>query len=168
MFDLFPASQMIADAALQLGGSDIRWYKAIFCPYVRDDGSPCYDERRGSAYIECPICGGEGVIYDSPQTIRAIYQDDSNNYIQDRSGGFIKGEKTLSLPPDLDIRLLKERNSQNSSRRLLRDKFELLGRCCGPDGSREVKEVLYLKNDVVKPTVSSGEIYQRAQVSNNY
>jgi hypothetical protein len=167
MFDLYPISQTIAQAAMNLGGSDIRWYKAIFCPYVRDDGSPCYDENRGSSYIECPICGGEGVIYASPRTVRGIYTDNSNRVNESRSGIFLKGEKTLVLPIELDIRILKERDSQNA-RRLLRDKFELLGRCCNPDGSREVREVLYLKQDSVKPEVSSGSIYQRVEVSNNY
>jgi hypothetical protein len=166
MFDLYPISQTIAQAAMNLGGSEIRWFKAIFCPYVRDDGSPCYDENRGTTYIECPVCGGEGVIYASPRTVRGIYTDNSNRYSPDRSGGFIKGEKSLAMPIELDIKLLKERTSQNS-RRLLRDKFELLGRCCKPDGSREVREVLYLKNDPVRPEISSGSIFQRVEVANN-
>lgn len=167
MFDLFSISQTVADAALQLGGSDIRWYKAIFCPYVRDNGKPCYDEERGTSYIECPLCGGEGVMYASPRTVRGIYTDNSNNYSPDGSGGFIRGEKSLSLPRDLDIRLLKERDSQNA-RRILRDKFELLGVGCRPDGSRVVREVLYLKQDPVIPTINSGEIFQTVQVANNY
>lgn len=167
MFDLLPISKIIADTAMSAGGSDIKWYKAIFCPYTRDDGNPCYDESRGSAYIECPVCGGEGVIYASPVYTRGVYVDNSNNYSQDASGGFVKGEKSLALPTDLDIKLLKYRDSQNP-RRLLRDKFELLGRCCRPDGSREVREVFYLKNDPVKPEVSSGSIYQKLEVANNY
>jgi hypothetical protein len=166
MFDLYPISQTIAQAAMNLGGSEIRWYKAIFCPYVRDDGSPCYDETRGSSYIECPVCGGEGVIYASPRTVRGIYTDNSNRLRETASGEFLKGEKSLALPVDLDIRLLKARTSQNA-RRLLRDKFELLGRCCLPDGTREVREILYLKQDAVRPEVSSGSIYQRVEVANN-
>lgn len=168
MFDLSDISYTIANAALDLGGSDFYWHKAIFCPYVRDNGSPCYDENRGNAYIECPVCGGEGVIYSSPIGVKGIYTDNSNTYTPDGSGGFIKGEKTISFPPDLDIRLLKERDSFNSSRRVLRDKFELLGKCCNPDGSREVKEILYLKNPPVKPAINSGYIYQIVQVGNNY
>lgn len=167
MFDLFPISQVIAQSAMDMGGSDIRWYKAIFCPYVRDDGSPCYDENRGTSYIECPVCGGEGVIYASPRTVRGIYTDNSNRLTESRPGEFIKGEKTLSLPSELEIQLLKSRDSQNA-RRLLRDRFELLGRCCQPDGSREVREVLYLKHDPVKPEISSGSIFQKIEVANNY
>lgn len=167
MLDLNPISRLLSSAALELGGSDFHWHKAIFCPYVKDDGSPCYNEDRGSSYIECPVCGGEGVIYASPQVIKGIYSDSSNTYIPDQSGGFVKGEKTISFPPDLDIKLLKERNSQDA-RRLLRDKFELLGRCCTPDGTREIREVLYLKNEPVKPSINSGEIYQIVEVANNY
>jgi hypothetical protein len=166
MFDLYPISQTIAQAAMDIGGSDIKWYKAIFCPYVRDDGSPCYDETRGSSYIECPVCGGEGVIYASPRTIRGIYTDNSNRVRDAGSGDFMKGEKSLSLPVELDIRILKSRIS-NNARRLLRDKFELLGRCCNPDGSREVRELLFLKHDPVKPEISSGSIYQKVEVANN-
>jgi len=167
MFDLYPLSQTIADAALNLGGSDIRWYRAIFCPYVRRDGMPCYDERRGTSYIECPVCHGEGVIYASPRTIKGIYEDSSNSFVEDRSGGFMRGEKSLTLPSDLDIHVLKERDTKNA-RRLLRDKFELLDRCCGPNGQRKVREILFLKQDPVKTNVSGGSIYQKVSVINHY
>lgn len=166
--DLFPISSLIADSALQLGGSDIAWYKAIFCPYVRDDGTPCYDETRGSAWIECPVCGGEGVIYASPRFVKGIYTDKSDEFIPDGSGGFIQNHRSLSLPRGLDIRLLKPRNDSTSTRRLLRDKFILLGRCCNPDGSREVIETLYLDDDVVNPVINSGHIYQIVGVKNNF
>ena len=171
--NLFPISSLIADSALALGGSDIAWHKAIFCPYVRDDGSPCYDEDRGSAWIECPVCAGEGVIYAHPKYIKGIYTDKSNEFEQDysaQSGGFIQGHKSLSLPRGLDIRILKPRNSdsENSARRLLRDKFQLLGQCCEPDGSREIIETLYLDDDVVNPVINSGQIYQIVRVKNNY
>lgn len=165
--NLFPISSLIADSALALGGSDISWHKAIFCPYVRDDGSPCYDEDRGSPWIECPICHGEGVIYASPKYVKGIYTDKSNEFLPDESGGFIQGHKSLSLPRGLDIKLLKPRNSTDS-RRLLRDKFQLLGQCCQPDGSREIVETLYLDDDVVTPVINSGRIYQIVRVKNNY
>ena len=105
MFDLSAISKVLSNAALDLGGSDFYWHKAIFCPYVRDDGSPCYDEDRGSSYIECPVCGGEGVIYASPVMIKGIYSDGSNTFVPDGSGGFVKGEKTISFPPDLSDQL---------------------------------------------------------------
>lgn len=165
--DLFPVSKMIADSALRLGGSDISWHKAIFCPYVRDDGSPCYDESRGSAWIECPICGGEGVVYASPRFIKGIYSDRSNEFVPDGSGGFIRGDKTLSVPRNIDIKLMKPR-SNDAARRILRDKFQLLGRCCQPDGSREILETLYLDDDTVQPFINSGNIYKIVRVRNNY
>lgn len=165
--DMFPISQLVSDAALRLGGSDIHWYKAIFCPYVKDDGSPCYDESRGSPWIECPVCGGTGVVWASPKYIRGIYTDNSNRYFPDGSGGFMVGDKTLSLPRDLNITLMKPRDSDDP-RRFLRDKFELLGRCCEPDGSREVLETLYLEEDPVRPAINSGFIYQIVKVKNNF
>jgi hypothetical protein len=165
--DLFPISKLIADSALRLGGSDIAWHKAIFCPYVRDDGNPCYDESRGSSWIECPICGGEGVVYASPRFIKGVYSDKSNEFVPDGSGGFIRGDKTLSVPRNLDIKLMKPRNN-DSARRILRDKFQLLGRCCQPDGSREIIETLYLDDDTVQPFINSGSIYQIIRVRNNY
>jgi hypothetical protein len=165
--DLFPISTLIADSALRLGGSDISWHKAIFCPYVRDDGSPCYDESRGSAWIECPICGGEGVVYASPVFVKGIYTDKSDEFVPDGSGGFIRNVRTLSLPRHLDIKLLKPRSDNTSTRRFLRDKFLLLGRCCNPDGSREIIETLYLDDDVINPVINSGYIYQIVRVTNN-
>lgn len=165
--DLFPISKLIADSALRMGGSDIAWHKAIFCPYVRDDGTPCYDESRGSSWIECPICGGEGVVYASPRFIKGIYSDKSNEFVPDGSGGFIRGDKTLSVPRNLDIKLMKPR-SNDSARRILRDKFQLLGRCCQPDGSREILETLYLDDDTIQPFINSGSIYQIIRVRNNY
>lgn len=165
--DLFNISRLIGQSAIALGGSDINWYKALFCPYVRPDGSPCFDEVRGSPWSECPICGSTGTVWASPVFIKGIYTDNSNRYLPDGSGGFIVGDKTLSLPANLDITLMKPRKS-NDSRRFLRDKFEMLGRCCNPDGSREVLETLYLEEDPVKPTINSGTIYQIVKVKNNY
>lgn len=166
MLDLNNVSRMLAGQALTLGGSDLRWSKAIFCPNVRDDGTPCYDETRGSSWKECPVCGGRGSLYAFPVTIKAIYTDNSNKWFPDGAGGLMRGDKTLSLPRHMDIRLLKDRAGE--SRRLLRDKFELLGKCCEPDGSRAVEEVLYLLHDPVKPTIHGGTIYQIANVGNNY
>ena len=167
MFDLSSISNLIADSALGLGGSDLAWHQAEFCPYVRDDGTPCYDETRGSPWMECPICGGRGAIYKSPRYNRGIYTDNSNKFFPDGSGGFMRGNKTLSLPRDLPLKLLKSRNTQDA-RRLLRDKFQLLGPCCNPDGSREIAETLYMIEDPVKPTINSGTIYQTVIVENNY
>lgn len=161
-------SNLLANQALKVGGSDIRWYKAVFCPNLRDDGTPCYDEIRGSSWKECPVCGGRGTTYASPVYIKAVYTDNSNNWQPDGSGGFIQGRKSLSLPRHLDIRLLKERDGVPNPRRLLRDKFELLGPCCDDKGERPTQEVLYLLNDVVKPTIHNQTIYQTAEVGNNY
>lgn len=166
MFDLSTVSNMIADHALQLGGSDIRWHKAMFCPNVRDDGTPCYDETRGSSWKECPVCGGRGTMYASPITIKGVYTDNSNQWFPDGAGGVIKGNKSLTLPRHLDIRLLKDRDGD--SRRLLRDKFELLGKCCDHNGQRPVAEVLYLLHDPVRPTIHNDTILMTVEVGNNY
>lgn len=151
-----------------MGGSDIAWHKAIFCPYVRSDGSPCYDEMRGSPWIDCPICGGEGAVYAEPVIVKGIYTDKSDEFIPDGSGGFTRNIKSLSLPMGLDIKLLKPRHTAEATRRWLRDKFQLLGLYCNPDGSREVLETFYLDDDVVHPTINSGKIYQIVAVRSNY
>lgn len=167
MFKLNKIGELIAGAALDLGGTDIVWHKADFCPYVKDNGEPCYDEKRGSSWIECPICGGTGNIYQSPRYIRGIYADNSNRFLPDGSGGYLRGDKTLSLPADLDIRLLKPRNSTDA-RRILRDKFEILSDECNPDGTRKILEVVFLAEDPVRPVINSGTIYQTVAVQNNF
>jgi len=167
MFNLNQVGKLISESALEMGGSHIAWHKADFCPYVRDDGTPCYDEKRGSAWIECPVCGGTGNIYQSPRYIKGIYTDNSNRFLPDGTGGYMRGEKSLSLPPSLDIRLLKPRGSDDS-RRILRDKFEILSNECNPDGSRKVLDIVYLAEDPIKPTVNSGTIYQTVLVQSNY
>lgn len=160
-------AHLFSNQALQLGGSDFRWHKALFCPNVRDDGSPCFDEVRGTSWKECPVCNGTGCLYASPVYIKGIYTDNSNRWQPDGSGGFIKGNKSLSLPRNLDIRLLKDRpNAQ--PRRLLRDKFELLGPCCDSFGQRPVQEVLYALHDPTKPTIQNSTIYIQLEVGNNY
>lgn len=78
----------------------------------------------------------------------------------------IRGDKSLSLPRHLDIQLLKEREGE--SRRLLRDKFELIGKCCNENGERPVFEVLYLLHDPVRPTIHNNTIYMTVEVGNNY
>lgn len=166
MLNLSSIANLIADQAINMGGSDIRWYKAIFCPNVRDNGHPCYDEERGSSWKECPVCGGRGNLYMTPRYIKGVYTDNSNRWNPDGAGGVIQGNKSLSLPRDLNIQLLKER--ANESRRLLRDKFELIGQCCDENGERPVKEVLYLLHDPVKPTIHNGTIYMTVEVGNNY
>jgi hypothetical protein len=167
MFDLSQISKLITGAAFDLGGSDIAWYRADFCPYVKDNGDACYDERRGSSWIECPICGGTGSIYRSPKYVKGIYVDNSNKFLPDGNGGFLRGEKTLSLPANLNIEILKPRNSTDS-RRVLRDKFEILGYECNPDGTRKIIEMVFLAEDPVKPVINSSVIYQTVMVQNNF
>lgn len=163
-------ARLFADSALLTGGSDIMWHRAQFCPYVRDTGQPCYNEGRGSPWIECPVCKGEGAIYAHPRYFKGIYTDNSNQFFPDGSGGWMEGHKTLSVPRNLDIKLLKPRSGEavNAARRLLRDKFELLGECCEPDGSRKIIETMYLEDDTVSPTVNSGTIYKIIKVVSNY
>lgn len=162
MSNLLPLSRRIAMAALRLNGTKIYWQKATMCPARRRDDSPCYDEESGSANINCPVCKGRGSIYAKGEVIYGVYTDNSNQWQQDPSGGFMMGSKTLSLPFWLNIQLLKERGGNAGvSRRLLRDKFTLLS------PQNKPVEVVYLEQDPTKPIVGSGIIYQIIQVGNN-
>lgn len=163
-FDLYPVSHMVADSALLMGGSNILWYRAEFCPYIREDGRPCFDEKSGNAYIECPVCVGKGTVWGQPRSIRGVYTDKSNEFIPDGMGGFMKGRKTLSLSPNLPIKLLKHRD-EKVARRLLRDKFILLERDC--HGRMKHKETVFAAADPVKPTINSGTIYLILEVETN-
>jgi len=163
---LLPVSRIIANGALKLGGSTILWYKAQTCPAYRRNGKPCYDNDSGSNWIDCQVCGGTGLAYTKkPRAIKGIYTDNSNEFLPDGNGGFLTGKKTLSLPWDLDISLMKHRgyysDGQMAPREVLKDKFVILS----PEG--KVAEVVYLEKDPVKPTINSGTIYQHVEVSNN-
>jgi hypothetical protein len=168
MFNLYSVARNVVKGALMMGGSDANFYKATFCPYVKDDGMPCYDERSGSPYIECPICSGKGVIYLPPIPVKVIYNDQSNPFIADKSGGWIKGQKTLTYDPTvINPDVLKERK-EDSARRLLRDRFHLLGNCCDERGKRKVVETLYVLEQPVLSAVNSGIIVGTIKVGNNY
>lgn len=166
MFNLQIVAQNIVKGALMMGGSDASFFKATFCPYVRDDNTPCYDEKSGSPYIECPICGGKGVIYLPPVDVKVIYNDQSNAFQPDKSGGWIKGQKILTFDPTIITpSILKER--KDSARRLLRDKFHILGTCCDAYGKRKVVELLYVLDEPVLSAVNSGIIVGTVKVGNN-
>ncbi len=100
-----------------------------------------------------------------PKVVQGIYTDNSNEFVPDGNGGFLQGKKTLSLPHDLDISLMKfrgyYRDGVMAPREVLKDKFVILS----PEG--KVAEVVYLEKDPVKPTINSGAIYQHCEVSNN-
>lgn len=164
---LLPISVIIANAALNLGGSYIKWERASYCPNIRDNGKPCYDSMSGSSWNECNVCKGRGVIYLKGVIVKGIYTDNSHHFEPDGSGGFIQGERTLSLPLQLKIQLLKPKkgfssDGSSTGRRLMRDKFTLL------DARGRPIEVLYLKDNPQKPTISSGTIYQICPVETNF
>lgn len=162
---LLPISRIIANGALRLGGSTILWYKAQTCPAYRADGTPCFDSKRGGNWVDCAVCNGTGMAYTSkPRPVLGIYTDNSNEFLPDGNGGFLQGKKTLSLPHDLDIKLLKPKahaNGTAAQREFLRDKFVILS----PEGKHA--ETVYLDKDPVKPTINSGYIYQICEVANN-
>lgn len=160
---LLPISTLIAESALNLGGSYIQFHKATFCTAVRDDGRPCYDERTGSGWVECSHCRGRGHYYEKPIIFKGIYTDNSNQVTYNSEGVVLVGEKSLSIPKWVQTGLLKPRiNSEGAgTHRLLRDKFVLLST------SGQPVEILYLKHESVNPTVSSGTIYKIIMVENN-
>lgn len=163
MNNLFPIAGLIADLALNMGGSYVKFYKAVFCPGKRTDGTPCFKEDSGASWIECPICKGRGAIYRHGIIVPAVYTDNSNRFTPDQNGGMMQGKKTLSLPRNIDAAMLKSRSGSidsNTSRRILKDKFILLDRNGTP------VEVLYLQADPVIPTINSGEIYKIVEVAN--
>lgn len=158
---LLPIARLIANAALVMGGGDVLWHIARPCPYIRPDSTPCYDEDKGTGWIDCPVCGGRGAIYNSPIIIKGVYTDNSNKYTYDASGGFMLGEKTLSVPSGVVASVLKDRGNFKG-RRVLRDKFSILGQ----DG--QVVEVLFLKDDPSYPAINGSKIYAILQLENNY
>lgn len=166
---LLPISRLIARSALTLGGTKILWYRATPCSGRRDDGTPCFDEESGSAWIDCPVCQGVGARYLKAQWIHCVYTDKTNEFEPDGSGGFVRGKKSLSVSPDLHISLLKMNHSsltledgKIAPRILLRDKFVRINPLDG-----KVQEVLYLESEPNVPVINGGQIYQILNVMSN-
>lgn len=160
---LFPISELIANSALNLGGSIIEFHKATFCTATRQDGSPCFDERTGSSWVECQQCRGRGHYYAKPVRFKGIYTDNSNQITYNAEGVALIGEKTLSIPAWVPTTLLKPRVASNGAgtHRVMRDKFILLS----PSG--QIVDILFLKHESVNPTINSGTIYKIINVENN-
>lgn len=162
---LLGISRVIAEAALELGGSYIAWEKAQLCGNLRPSGEPCFSEDSGSSWVDCPVCHGSGVVYSKPQVFKAIYTDNSNRFEYDENGGLVAGKKTLSIPHNIPVSVLKQRygsTEANTARRVARDRFRILS----PEG--QVVETVWLESDAVDPFISSGRIYRIVEVSNNY
>lgn len=163
---LLGVSRLIANSALSLGGSRIAWQRAELCPGVRRNGDPCYSEGSGSSDIDCTICGGYGVLYKKAHLFLGVYTDKSNQFEYDENGGLVAGKKTLSIPFNIPVTILKNRGTDLgdgfTSRRVARDRFTILS----PDN--QAVEVLYLKDEAVDPFINSGKIYRILEVENNY
>lgn len=166
MAGLLGISRMIANSALNLGGSRIAWQRAKLCPATRPNGSPCFDEDSGSAYIDCPVCRGNGTVYDRAVVFNGVYTDNSNRFEFDETGGLVQGKKTLSIPHHIPITIMKERASDELdgyiARRIARDRFTILS----PDN--KPVEVLFLMQEAVDPFINSGVIYRIVEVANTY
>ena len=166
MSGLLGISRIIANAALQMGGSRIAWQRAKLCPATRPNGDPCYNEDSGSSYVDCPVCRGNGVIYDKPVIFNGVYTDKSNTFEYDENGGLVAGKKTLSIPHNIPVTIMKERSSDMedgySTRRVARDRFTLIS----PDNV--AVETLFLKQEAVDPFINSGVIYRIVEVENSY
>lgn len=160
---LLNISRLIANSALKLGGSYIQYYKATFCPGTRDDGSPCFNERTGAPWVECPICEGRGHTYAKPIIFKGVYTDNSNKISYNPEGVLVTGDKTLSIPHYIDAGILKDRvnSTGTGTSRVLRDKFVILS----PNG--QPVEILYMLHESVDPTINSGDIYKIIAVGNN-
>jgi hypothetical protein len=84
------------------GALELTWEIASQCTEPRPDGSPCYSSDTRQPAWDCTSCGGLGVAYSPPATVRALLQGQSRWKSQHVSGQKPLGEARLTTP--LDVR----------------------------------------------------------------
>jgi len=93
---------------LQQKGLDLQWTQAAECPcQPRTDEigldlsaiTDVADSGVGPS-ISCPVCKGSGMIYHSPQTVKAIVTGAEDEYIFARFGGYKDGVVNITVNPE--------------------------------------------------------------------
>lgn len=104
-FKNFPASRLytiskkIVDMAFFMGGYKMLYYEANICNYRFPDGKLCFDTRTLNPSINCPLCGGTGVVYKDPKEIIGIIIDTQDAPQRKREGIILTDTFRLVLPP---------------------------------------------------------------------
>lgn len=83
---------IIAGIFQEDGATELAWERATRCDCYTDD---THQPRWG-----CPTCGGTGVNYAAPVTIRALFRGQSRWLSFRREGEFDRGEAELTTPLD--------------------------------------------------------------------
>lgn len=106
-----------------MGGYKVLYYEAELCNYRFPDGKACFDKRTLSPSINCPVCGGSGVVYKDPIETIAIVIDNPNAPQRRREGVFFIDNFRMVTKPEIPVKLLK---LQEEGRLFfIRDRFDI-------------------------------------------
>lgn len=120
---LYSIAKNIVEKAFFMGGYKVLYYEAELCNYRFPDGKACFDKRTLNPSINCPVCGGSGVVYKDPIETIAIVIDNPNAPQRRREGVFFVDNFRMVTKPEIPVKLLK---LQEEGRLFfIRDRFDI-------------------------------------------
>jgi len=156
---LYKISKNIVEKAFFMGGYKVKYYSANVCNYKFPDGKSCIDERTLTPSINCPVCGGSGVIYSEPIETRAIIIDNPDDPRKQREGVILYDTFRMITPPEIPVKMLTYRNGDRLF--LVRDKFEI------SSSNGTVFTIVFVDNEP-KDIWLAGMLYKSFKVSTHY
>jgi len=144
-------ARKIVSLAFRMGGTPVDYYRAVKCNYQFPDGHYCWDEVRQTPDINCPVCGGRGAYYIGPIKIPAIFIDNRNKIIRDKTGVKFNDDARLVVPPSIVPSILKHIDG-GKNLQVLRDKFVIRNHL------GEIDSIFYVDSEP-KDTWLAGTLY---------
>lgn len=152
-------SRKIVDLAFTMGGSPGKYFHAVKCNYVFPDGTPCFDRHRSDHNIDCPLCKGKGVYYDTPKEIPIIVSDSTNPMTSDKYGVTFDDRVSLSIPIYVNPRIIKV--SKRGQMHVVKDKFAVY------DHQSMQWAIFVMDSEPFEPYLA-GELYRVIEVTSQY
>lgn len=156
---LHNVSRKIVQLAFQMGGSPAKYFKARKCDYVFPDGTPCYDEQRGDANVDCPLCRGNGAYYEEPVDVPIMIMDSTNPLSQDKYGFNIYDTIQISVPIWINPTAIKVSNTGKMF--TAKDKFAVY------DHSSNLWSIFIVNTETNEPYIN-GPLYHILGVVSQY
>lgn len=82
---------------LQELGSDLLWHHAYHCPHTVNAPRPQVCAER--PIMDCPVCGGIGLLYEPAVTVRGIFRRPSPHVAHHKLGQLIETDGSILIKP---------------------------------------------------------------------